>query len=121
MNDLNNMPPKCQDCPYWEWAERPYFCDCKERYENNILPNNSQSNEKDNMLTYYSMAITDKGTQFYYRTDSAEKALNQFEVWDNEYGVIFKSTWIDVYDSGKKVKRLSVAQKWVLESEDDIT
>lgn len=42
MNDLEEMPPKCQDCPYWEWAEYPYFCDCKERYENNILPNNSQ-------------------------------------------------------------------------------
>ena len=43
MNDLDEMPPKCQNCPYWEWAERPYFCDCKERYENNILPNKSQS------------------------------------------------------------------------------
>lgn len=74
------------------------------------------------MLIYYPMAETDKGTRFvYYGFDSAEKALYQFEYWDNEYGVIFKSTWIDVYDSGKKVKRLSVAKKWVLESEDDIT
>lgn len=71
------------------------------------------------MLSYYPMAITDKGTQFVYDGfDSAEKALYQFEVWDYEYGVTFKSTWIDVYDSGQKVKRLSVAKKWVLESED---
>ena len=34
MNDIDEMPPKCHDCPYWEYAERPYLCDCKERYEN---------------------------------------------------------------------------------------
>lgn len=74
------------------------------------------------MLTYNPMAITDKGARFaYYGFDSVEEALNQFEVWDYEYGVNFKNTWIDVYDSGKKVKRISVAKKWVLESEDDIT
>ena len=74
------------------------------------------------MLTYHSMAITNQGTQLaYHGFDSAEEALHQFEVWDNEYGIVFRSTWIDVYDSGQKIKRLSVAKKWVLESEDDIT
>jgi len=38
MNDIDKMPPKCQNCPYWEWAEPPYFCDCRERYENNDIP-----------------------------------------------------------------------------------
>ena len=38
MNDINDMPPKCQNCPYWEYAEFPWFCDCKERYENNDIP-----------------------------------------------------------------------------------
>lgn len=38
MNNLDEMPPICQNCPYWEWAEFPYFCDCKERYERNELP-----------------------------------------------------------------------------------
>ena len=75
------------------------------------------------MLSYHSMAITNQGTQLaYHGFDSAEEALHQFEVWNNEFGIIFRSTWIDVYDeSGKKVKRLSVAKKWVLESEDGIT
>lgn len=74
------------------------------------------------MLSYHSMAITNQGTQLaYHGFDSAEDSLHQFEVWDNEYGIVFRSTWIDAYDSGQKVKRLSVAKKWVLESEDDIT
>ena len=31
MNDINSMPPKCYDCPYWEIAEEPYVCsDCTE-------------------------------------------------------------------------------------------
>lgn len=73
------------------------------------------------MLSYYPMAMTDKGAQFaYYGCDSVEEALKQFEVWDYEYGVIFKNTWIDVYDSEQKVKRLSVVKKWVLKSEDNI-
>lgn len=46
MNDLNEMPPKCQNCPYWEWAEYPYYCDCNWRYDNNILPKRSQSKGK---------------------------------------------------------------------------
>lgn len=29
MNNLQDMPPKCQNCPYWEVAEEPYRCwDC---------------------------------------------------------------------------------------------
>ena len=44
MNDLNEMPPKCQNCPYWEWAVSPWLCHCDERYKNNELPDdNSQS------------------------------------------------------------------------------
>ena len=27
MNDIDNMPPKCKDCPYWELAQYPYCCD----------------------------------------------------------------------------------------------
>ena len=73
------------------------------------------------MLIYHPMAVTDKGTQFVYDgMNTAAEALKQFEIWDYEYGVNFRSTWIDVYDSGQKVKRLSVAKKWVLESEDGI-
>ena len=26
MNDINNMPMKCQYCPYWEVCEPPYVC-----------------------------------------------------------------------------------------------
>lgn len=26
MNDVDQMPPKCQNCPYWEIAEKPYCC-----------------------------------------------------------------------------------------------
>lgn len=30
MNDLYDMPPKCQECPYWEIAAKPYYClDCE--------------------------------------------------------------------------------------------
>ena len=45
MNDLSKMPPKCQNCPYWEWAEPPYFCDCDERYKNNEIPNNDDPDD----------------------------------------------------------------------------
>ena len=32
MNDIDNMPPKCQSCPYWELAEEPYMCeDCEDK------------------------------------------------------------------------------------------
>ena len=31
MNDIDDMPSKCRDCPYWEMAEKPYVCcDCRE-------------------------------------------------------------------------------------------
>ena len=26
MNDVNEMPPKCQSCTYWELCEYPYVC-----------------------------------------------------------------------------------------------
>lgn len=26
MNDIDEMPPKCHDCPYWEVCEYPYVC-----------------------------------------------------------------------------------------------
>ena len=26
MNDVDSMPPKCHDCPYWEMCEKPYVC-----------------------------------------------------------------------------------------------
>lgn len=26
MNDIDDMPPKCHDCPYWEMCEEPYVC-----------------------------------------------------------------------------------------------
>lgn len=26
MNDIDLMPPKCHDCPYWEMCEEPYIC-----------------------------------------------------------------------------------------------
>ena len=25
MNDIDSMPPKCRDCPYWEMCEEPYI------------------------------------------------------------------------------------------------
>lgn len=29
MNDIDKMPSKCRDCPYWERAAEPYVCcDC---------------------------------------------------------------------------------------------
>lgn len=26
MTDIDKMPPKCHDCPYWEMCEYPYVC-----------------------------------------------------------------------------------------------
>ena len=26
MNDIDEIPPKCHDCPYWEVCEYPYVC-----------------------------------------------------------------------------------------------
>lgn len=35
MNDIDDMPPKCRDCPYWEIAEKPYVCcDCRKEERN---------------------------------------------------------------------------------------
>ena len=32
MNDIDKMPVKCRDCPYWELAVDPWYCgDCKDR------------------------------------------------------------------------------------------
>lgn len=29
MNDIDKLPTKCRDCPYWELAREPYVCcDC---------------------------------------------------------------------------------------------
>ena len=34
MNNIDDMPPKCRDCPYWEIAEKPYVCSiCRKDYE----------------------------------------------------------------------------------------
>lgn len=34
MNNIDEMPPKCHDCPYWEIAEKPYVCSiCRKDYE----------------------------------------------------------------------------------------
>lgn len=27
MNDIEQMPAKCHDCPYWEVCEYPYVCE----------------------------------------------------------------------------------------------
>ena len=35
MNDINNMPSRCNQCPYWEIAAEPYLCiDCEEYMRN---------------------------------------------------------------------------------------
>ena len=26
MNNIDDMPPKCHDCSYWEICEEPYIC-----------------------------------------------------------------------------------------------
>ena len=26
MNDIDSMPPKCNNCSYWEMCEYPYVC-----------------------------------------------------------------------------------------------
>lgn len=32
MNDIDTMPTKCNNCPYWELAEKPYICDdCEDK------------------------------------------------------------------------------------------
>lgn len=39
MNDIDKMPPKCRDCPYWELASYPWCCgDCADE----MNPKNSE-------------------------------------------------------------------------------
>lgn len=38
MNDINEMPPKCQYCPYWEVCEYPWVCPDRERLATNLQP-----------------------------------------------------------------------------------
>ena len=71
------------------------------------------------MLMYHPMAETDNETLFVHDgINTVSDALKQFDIWENDYGYQIREAWINVYDSGQKVKRLSVAKKWVLESED---
>lgn len=43
MNDINEMPPKCQYCPYWEVCEYPWVCpDREQQDEESIQPNCNQ-------------------------------------------------------------------------------
>lgn len=30
MNNIDDMPPNCHDCPYWEICEAPYVCSATE-------------------------------------------------------------------------------------------
>lgn len=70
------------------------------------------------MMIYHPMAITDKGTQFVYDgMNTASDALKQFDIWEKDYGYRIREAWIDIYESGKKIKKLSVAHKWVIEFE----
>ena len=36
MNDINEMPPKCQYCPYWEVCEYPWVCPTREQLATNL-------------------------------------------------------------------------------------
>ena len=38
MNDINEMPPKCQYCPYWEICEYPWVCPDREQLANKLQP-----------------------------------------------------------------------------------
>jgi len=39
MNDIDKMPVKCRDCPYWELASYPWYCgDCVDK----MNPKNSE-------------------------------------------------------------------------------
>ena len=31
MNNIDDMPPKCNDCPYWEICEAPYVCPTQDK------------------------------------------------------------------------------------------
>ena len=36
MNDINEMPPKCQYCPYWEVCGYPWVCPDREQLATNL-------------------------------------------------------------------------------------
>lgn len=36
MNDINEMPPKCQYCPYWEVCEYPWVCPDRKQLATNL-------------------------------------------------------------------------------------
>ena len=38
MNDINEMPQKCQYCPYWEVCEYPWVCPDREQLETKLQP-----------------------------------------------------------------------------------
>ena len=42
MNDINEMPPKCQYCPYWEICEYPWVCPDREQLATNLKPTCNQ-------------------------------------------------------------------------------
>ncbi len=42
MNDINEMPPKCQYCPYWEVCEYPWVCPDREQLATNLQPTCNQ-------------------------------------------------------------------------------
>jgi len=33
MKDIDDMPPKCHDCPYWEMCDEPYICPTQDKKE----------------------------------------------------------------------------------------
>lgn len=33
MNNIDDMPPKCHGCPYWEMCEEPYICKTQDSKE----------------------------------------------------------------------------------------
>ena len=46
MNNIDDMPPMCHDCPYWEICEKPYVCPTQD--EKNFV---SDLNKNFNSLT----------------------------------------------------------------------
>lgn len=38
MNDINEMPPKCQYCPYWEVCEYPWVCQDRKQLVTKLQP-----------------------------------------------------------------------------------
>lgn len=33
MNNIDDMQPKCHECPYWEMCEEPYICPTQDKEE----------------------------------------------------------------------------------------